>query len=131
MKKKIWSRANIPNTRPTGLWIHFSPKNGAITFSKDLTEKHQIGKNGVLFIQDEDRPIDWYLEITRNNPDAFFPRRKKTGKGCLIQSALLCREIMSSSGLTMESQRVLVSAQEVEPNVYSVITKSGQPKKSK
>jgi hypothetical protein len=126
MKRKVWNKANVPQTKSTGSWIRIHPKSGGITFSNDLATALKLSSNGVNFIQDEERPGDWYIEVSKDK-DAFEVRSKKANehdKAFIIQSTALARTILSSIGIDMVSTRFMVATEAIERNTYAIITKS-------
>lgn len=123
MKRKIWNQTSIPNTRPTGLYISVNPKSGGMSFSKDLTEKLQQMGGGINLIQDEDRPTDWYIEVSKDT-EAFQIRVKPETTSGIIQSTHLVRELLTTCGLEKKSYRFMVAAEPIEKNLYAILTKS-------
>ncbi len=126
MKRKVWNRDSVPATRATGLYIRIAPKSGTITLSKDLADL--IKKPAVNFIQDESRPVDWYIEPS-TDPSAFVIRNKSNAKlesGSIVQNSAISREILKSSKLKLESTRFMVSADYTEGGGYAILTKSAK-----
>jgi hypothetical protein len=100
MKKKIWNKTNVPSIKASGCWMRINPKSGALIFSGDLVELLNLQKHGVEFIQDEERPADWYVQPSKDS-EAFTPRFKKANKHdrtCIVQSTSLARTILKSTG---------------------------------
>lgn len=129
MKKKVFNQQSIVGTRPTGLFIRMNPRSGAITFSKDLAAKLELTKKdaGIQIIQDEERPSDWYIELS-TSPEAFKTRSKFKNISALIQSCYLVRQVLTSCDLdTTRSYKFLVAPDPVD-GMYAIITKSAQTK---
>jgi hypothetical protein len=80
MKKKIFNRETVPsrgNNGHSGSWISIQ-KSGNMTFSKDLIAALKLEtRGGVIFIQDEDHPKDWYLEVSNEASGAQAETREK------------------------------------------------------
>lgn len=125
MKRKVWNQISVPQQKTTGLYLRLDAKSGSIVFSFDLVKALQLDKNRVNFIQDEDRPCDWYIELTEST-DAFIIRSKdksKSDKSSIVQSTVLCRAILTSIGVE-GSARVLVATDPIEKNLYAILTTS-------
>jgi len=126
MKRKVWNKDSVPETRVTGLYIRVAPKSGTITLSKDLAEL--IKKPGINFVQDEARPLDWFIEPSAET-SAFLIRSKSNAKmqsGYVVQNSAICREILKSSKLKLESTRFMVAAEFTDGGGYAILTKSAK-----
>jgi hypothetical protein len=125
MKTRIFNQGNSTSTKSTGHFITIQTKNGAISFSKDLVSLIDIKKNKVQFVQDEDKPKDWYLQVTSSEDG--FPLRGKNA-GSIMQNTVLCREILKSLGvLGQGSWRIMVATTPEKGfnlPTYPIITKS-------
>jgi hypothetical protein len=125
MKTRIFNQANSTSKKSTGHFITIQTINGAISFSKDLVALIDTKKNKVQFVQDEDKPKDWYLQVTTSE-DGFSVRGKNAGS--ILQNTVLCREILKSLGVAFEgSWRIMVSTTPGELfslPTYPIITKS-------
>jgi hypothetical protein len=133
MKRKVWNKTSVPQTKSMGSWIRIHPKSGGITFSNGLATALKLTDNGINFIQDEDRPADWYIEVSKDK-EAFEVRSKKANafdKAFIIQSTALARTILSSIGLDMVSTRFMVATEPIEKNTWAIITKSAMLSKTK
>jgi hypothetical protein len=121
MKKKIFNRRNAVGLRG-GAVLAINP-NGYISFSRDLTERLGLNKKdaGVEFIQDEDRPTDWYVNVSRG-PDAIKIRLGEDGGG-KIQSTFLAREMLRSMKLE-GGHKMQVATEPAEPNTYAIFFKT-------
>jgi hypothetical protein len=129
MKKKIFNKVNTSRGGSTspGYWIRIH-LTGTITFSRAVSTEI-IKEGGFNLVQDEDRPQDWYIEIS-DSEHAFKLRLKKANnwdKTSVIQNAAMARAILSSCDIE-KSARFLVSANEAE-GMYAILTKSATVKK--
>jgi hypothetical protein len=128
MKKKIFNKTTIV-TGPRsahGCSVSINP-NGNFSFSAELSATLQLTKTGVEFIQDEDRPTDWYLELS--TAESSLPLRDDKG-GVKLQCAFLAKEILKSLGLD-SAHRFQVATEPVEGNMFAILTKSATPTRSK
>lgn len=130
MKKKVYNINTIPATRATGYAISINPKNGSIMFSKELGDLLVLKGKKVNFIQDEERPTDWYLEPTDDKYAIPIRAKKSGGKngGFMVQSSYLVRELIKICNLENTGQRIIVANEPVEKTMYPIITKSGKKK---
>jgi hypothetical protein len=128
MKKKIFNLISTPQLRQTGFWISLNPKGGSITFSVELGEKLKLDTTRLNFVQDEERPMDWYLEPTKD-PQAFTIKTKKNnpklGVNYALQNSSLVRAILDSCKLEKAAHKFMV-AEEATEDLYAVITKSAK-----
>jgi len=134
MKRKVFNQTSVPDQRPTGYFIRINPKNGGFVFSRELGDMLNLKQYGVNFIQDEERPSDWYLEKS-SDANAFKVRFKKTNSDnryqqYILQSSFLAREILKSAGLPIDSTRLMVASEPIEKDLYAIITKSANIKKA-
>jgi hypothetical protein len=132
MKKKILNLKTVPPlTRTEGLTVSISCKSGVIAFSKPLGERLKLQEYRINFIQDEDRPMDWYLQVTKD-PEGFQVRFRPNGKNTtgqfITQSTGVCRQLFDSCRLPYASQRFLVAPEPVEGDLFAIITKSAKDK---
>lgn len=126
MKRKVYTTANTGHTRKTGNFLTVSRKSGALKFTKELTDELKLKGKKVQFVQDEEKPSEWFIEIT-NDAHAFPVRISPTGAG-VLQSVVICSELLKSAGLADDSSyRFLISTTPVEKTLYPIITKSGKP----
>ncbi|MFO0386340.1 MAG: hypothetical protein ACK505_06145 [Flavobacteriales bacterium] len=121
MKLKVFNQANTATTKSTGHFISIQTKNGAICFSKDLSILLDLDNNKIEFIQDEDKPKDWYLRVSQDE-NAFDVRIKKAGT--IIQTTTLCRAIVSSLGIDFVGSYRFMVADKPTDGLYAIITKS-------
>lgn len=111
--------------------MSISPKGGKIVLSAELCDKLKLEKFRVNFIQDEDRPQDWYLEPTKDNEGIQFKSDNANAKKLYCaQSTYLVKKILETVGLENTSHRVQVS-ETAEDGLYAIITKSAVPIKAK
>lgn len=111
--------------------MSLSPKGGKIVLSAELSEKLGLKKNRLNFVQDEDRPQDWYLEATSQSDGIEFKADNANGKKLYCaQSTYLVKKILESTGLQEESFRMIVS-ETAEGGLYAIITKSSVSLKRK
>ena len=124
MKKKIWNSKSIPSgTTAYGNSILISPA-GTIAFSTQLSAFLK-SKPSVNFIQDEDKPSEWFIEQTSEG-DAI-KLRVETNGNYKVQSAFLAKEILRTCNLfTKKSVRMFVATEAVEKNLFAIITKSAK-----
>jgi hypothetical protein len=122
MKRKVFNLENA-QYKKTGEFINVNPKSGGITLSRDLVKLIDIKKNGILFIQDEDRPQDWYIEISKES--TAFQVRAKNENNYIVQSTVIARELLTSCSLDAPT-RFIVSSTPVEKGMYAIITKSAK-----
>jgi hypothetical protein len=135
MKKKIWNTESTPRSTPNGRGQYLSlNKNGSILLSKDLVEGLKLTGQRINFIQDEDRPQDWYIEPTKDQT-GFELREKKAAAGYvsfIIQCQSIRKNILESNKLPIDvAHRVLVAELPVEkitPPIYAILTKSAKQK---
>jgi hypothetical protein len=124
MKKKVFNKKNTVGLRG-GALISINP-NGYITLSPELVERLSLNKKdvGVEFIQDEDRPTDWYLNVSRG-PDAIKLRMHANGGGKL-QSSFLAREMLRSMKLE-GAHKMQVATEAAEPSTFAIFFKTASP----
>lgn len=127
MKRKVFNSVNTPSVKATGLYLRVSPKSGAFNFSKELADKLKLDSHRINIIQDEEKPADWYIEVTKDQA-AFEVRRKTQTEDpyYILQSTFLARTILKESKLPEESTRFMVAAEPVERNLYAILTKSAK-----
>lgn len=131
MKIKTFNKTNsgMLSVKDLTPLITVNPKAGLISFSKGLTEKLKItDKSRVNFIQDEEHPLNWYLEITQD-PQAFALREHE--KSISFNCTAITRELYRSCGLDIGSTYRLLVASEPEKIDgarlgYAIITKSAK-----
>jgi len=127
MKRKVWNTATVPlgNRAKSTIPTMTLGRAGGIHFNTVADELLKLDQHKLNFIQDEERPADWYLEITKAN-EAFSVRTAKKDK--MLQSIALVREICISCGLDPDCGYTLQIAKEAsERNVYAILTKSARP----
>jgi hypothetical protein len=120
MKRKVFNVKSLKLAGLPGNWVSVD-KKGTMLFSRDFTTLVK-GKK-VNIIQDEDKPKDWYIEIT---PDAegipvnFVEKLER----CSIQSSTISREILGSLDLPEQRYRFVIGAKPEAGQMYALITKS-------
>lgn len=80
MKKKVFNESTTPirtAVNKSGFFITCSP-SGIIRISKELYDKLNSLGPRLNFVQDEDRPGDWYLQPS-THPEAFTLKTNKAG----------------------------------------------------
>lgn len=133
MKKKVFNQTTTPRgTRSAGNVFSIYPKSGTMKFSADLVRNLKIDtETKVNIIQDEERPKDWYIELTKES-DGLQVKEKKSASGkfkeYVIQSIFLSRLILKESELPEKTIRLLVATEPVEKNMHAIITKSANTK---
>lgn len=120
---KIYTPASVPSGRgKKGPYISINPKTGRIGIYAPALERLMASKNDKLaFLQDENRPQDWYITEHPNG----FPLIDKKGV-YEITSRPLARLILGSLGIT-EHSRFLVGEFNIETQSCAIITKSAKP----
>lgn len=102
-------------------------RTGLIMFSRDMNELLK-GKR-VNFLQDETRPKDWYVEITKEAsgiPVRYIDKVERHA----IQSSVIAREILQSCDITAGGADFTISS---EPDTtasgksYAILTSTGSP----
>lgn len=91
MKFKVFNQENSPHEKvrngQMNLNIRFC-RSGAIILSRDLLKHAGLG-GGLIFIEDEDYPGDFYVAAC-NQKQAFIPERKdKRGSSAVMSSTLV------------------------------------------
>ncbi len=133
MKKKVFNRTNILSkrggTHPIIDPILVIRKSGHIVFSAALVKALSLDKNTIEFVQDDDRPKDWYIEIS-SGVDSIRLRPTKS-QSFYFQSAWLVKMILESMSLPAATYRILVVTEPVEKNLYAILTKSATAPKYK
>ncbi len=105
-------------------------KNGVIRLN-ELVVEHLIlcSGNKINFYQDKDSPKDWFIKI---EDDGLVLREKKSyGKGLLLQSASITRDMIKS--LVFESRFTALLAKEPlnfnnTEGFYAILTSSAKGK---
>lgn len=127
MKTKIWNTKNTAAITATGNWISIKPKSGTMGLSRDLCRSIGLKSATMInFIQNEEKPREWFIEITKD-PASFRLREHKVNKSCILQSIVLARAIFSSLGLDNETTyRIPISTTKDEHNRYPLITSNAK-----
>lgn len=125
MQRKIWNKKTIPTSRLHGPWISIQPGSGKISFTCELVDKLKLNKAGIEFIQDEEKPKEWYIEIS-NSPDAIKLREEKNNVWA-FQSTYLARTILDSLELDKGTYKIPVAIVPAEKNLYAILTKGAAP----
>lgn len=136
MKQRIWNASTTPSSdRLVGHYLSIS-KTGTVNFSVGLAATLGFPKNGVQFIQDEERPEDWFVQSS-NDVSAFKAREKKMNesqktKTYMVQNATLARAILK--GCNSEDNGKVMVAPEVTKEKgasigFAIITKSSKTKR--
>lgn len=127
MKRKVFNSVNTPSVKATGLFLRISPKSGQFNFSRELADKLKLDSHRINIIQDEEKPADWFIEVTKDDA-AFLVRRKKETDvpQYVMQSTFLAREILKESKLPEESTRFMVASEPIERNLFAILTKSAK-----
>lgn len=85
MKKIVWNQVTTPAASAPGPALSLQ-RAGGINFNNTLSVLLGFPEKGVQFIQDEERPQDWYIQSSTKS-DAFKPREKKlTAKDTFAKS---------------------------------------------
>lgn len=130
MNKIVYNRKSVPTLRLNGIWISFCARTGYIVFSKELAFRFDLGKNNkVLFVQDEERPQDWYIEFSDDaNAFEIVLRERNDGRGPTttyqVTSSFVVKQLLQSLKIgTTDAVRFKVSLEPTEENTYAIITK--------
>jgi hypothetical protein len=120
MKKKIFNLENLPRyANGSGCSINFNVK-GHISFSKELIELLKV--KTINFVQDEERPKDWYIEVTKAK-GAIEIRDMQNGQ-FIIQSASFVKTLFESLEYRkIKSARFTVASEAYEKDTYAILTK--------
>lgn len=96
MKLKTFNLSNTPSAGRTQLpQIGVNIKSGLIRINKAACELTKLAAaDQLVFLQDEDEPGDWYLEIVKK--DGFPLRVKENQPGMFSQSVSIVRNIYVS-----------------------------------
>jgi hypothetical protein len=126
VKTKIYDRLSIPASASKGIAkISVNPKYGLFRISIQLAQQLRLKDedNKIIFLQDEDRPTDWYIRVTKER-NGF--QVKPDGKTFFVRNRYLSRFILQSCNLEIKSCSFMVSEKESEKNTYAIITKSAK-----
>lgn len=128
MKLKTFNIANSKGHNDTTPRLSMN-NSGLISFNGALAEKMKLRKGlKILFHQDEDRPQDWFIELTDlKNTEAFELRTVKNSQCLGLQSAFLVKEVRRSLEDTGKgSMRFLIGEEQNEKGLFlwPIITKS-------
>lgn len=109
MNKKVYnlqnSKRQIVGKVSTPL-INLSFISGTISFSNIATSTLQLLNKKIYFVQDEDNPKDWYIEITHQSDGIQFVKKKEKNSKkdvAIFSSKMLVDNIMNSLGFTVTS----------------------------
>jgi hypothetical protein len=102
MQFKYFNSVNTPSTRRhNGVFRILFTGSGRISLSKSLAST--LGGGELLplqFVQDELRPVDWYLTpIDQEQSYRFRPDGENGCKGYYLQHAEMCRIVRRSLGV--------------------------------
>ncbi len=130
MNRIEWNAETAVQPKPREHYIKVQPKNGLIILSNDLTADLGIAKHRLVFVQDKDRPSDWYLELYPATAAKAFTLRmrespKRKALSAVIQNVAVARAIITSLNLE-GGQRFMVSPQAEKGGLYPIITKSAK-----
>jgi hypothetical protein len=101
--------------------IAVNPDNGRISFSTSLVQGIGLKENDrVTFVQDEERPKDWYLV---KNAEGF--QLKESGQVLAIVNKSIAKAIMDSIGVDSTAKiPVAIKHQDIEGHrLFAVFTK--------
>lgn len=118
MKLKEFNTENLPvvSRRDTVPKLGIQAKTGIVIFNPPAIDLLQI-KDGdtVVFHQDEEDKVNWYVEVVGNSPKGFKLRIKKPTNYLMFNSTSLARRIFESVDFTGKSGSILIAG---EPTVY-------------
>lgn len=140
MKMKVFNKMSSAafSQRDLTPLLTVNPKAGLLSFSQGFAKQTGMsGKSKINFIQDEEKPTEWYIQIADAKDTEAFPVRD--AKGYLsFNNTAITRELLKACNLEGgASHRFLLSVQPAQTpagKVYPIITKSAKPlsiKKSK
>lgn len=123
MKRKVFNSLALGQRyAKRGNYISIKP-SGVIVFSDDMTPILKDKK--INIVQDEDRPIDWYVEVTKEVTGISVKFADKINR-CTIQSSAICRAILES--LELEGPHVImISSESSDGGMYALLTKTAEP----
>lgn len=126
MKLKKFTRDDVHRRKAERCMLHITAK-GKLTFSREASSALNIGEASRIYLhQDEERPIDWYIEVTSDKEGIECKRNASTGV-LGFQCAFLAQEILKSIGKSaVKSIRLPVSHVPTEGKLYAIITKAAQ-----
>jgi len=115
MRAKIFNLSNCKQGTAFGKCsVKVSRRLGCVNFSLPASRRMDIDTNSrVEFIQDQDRPRDWYIHVS-GSADGFVPVEKghRGGGYFAIKSRPLADAICGSLGFTGKSFSVNVGQQD-------------------
>lgn len=105
MKPVVFSNENIRtfSRKSSGYWITVNPINGDILFSPDFSQL--IDGHKILFIQDEESPQNWYIQIT-DAENGIPVRQEKQRRYKRLQSNGLT-DLLLGTSRKMDSMQLL------------------------
>ena len=131
MDLQIYSKKNCSAVKPGTSTIRFL-KAGSITLSKRATEAIELNKGDkILFVQDKNRPMDWYITKELNSKEEGFALRKLSHvNGLTCNCAYVCKKLFDSlkdkvpAGAKSISAKVSEEPTEIDGvKYYAIITK--------
>ena len=125
MRLKKYTRSDCKYRMPGQPSVNIR-EGGPISFNKTISESIGL-KDGdkIVFLQDEIRPMDWYISKTEND-DGFVLRGKiKTSSSLITNSATVARAILKSVGSIKKATfRMSEKPTEVDGKKYfAILTK--------
>jgi len=135
MKLKVYDAHNCMAVKVPAPPTITVAKKGMITLSKLACEVLEIKVGDRLFFkQDEDRPVDWYIETT-NDPKGFELKAKGNTTGLYLLSSMLSMHILNSLQL-YETTKFNMAREPLDKSfLFPIITRAarsrgGRPKKT-
>lgn len=125
MKLKKYTREDVRHRKAEPCLMRVTMK-GSFSFNQAASRDLKIGENSRVFLhQDEERPVDWYLEVTTDEAGITCRRNVKTGS-VSFQASYLANELMKSVKITDKSAKFPVSCIPTEGKYFAIITKAAQ-----
>ncbi len=121
MNLKTFDSTIVRGRRTMTPQISFN-KSGIITFNAKLAEQMNLKPGDtVVFLQDQTRKRDWYIEKTATN--GLELRRYKGAKtmSLIMNAAIVCKELMASIG-SEGPVKFTVATQTTEGKYFAILT---------
>lgn len=131
MKRKVFGASVLGTRHQRSGNYCLIKKNGMILFSRDLSAA--VKGQHITFVQDEDRPKDWYLEVSKKKDVDGIPVREFAKlERCGIQSSLIAKELLQSLSLEENGSYELTvssdpSTEEGGAKSFAILTGTAKP----
>lgn len=129
MQLKEFNPTTVGVSRRSGTYISLNNKSGLVYINENAISALQLkGGTDVQFLQDENEPAIWYLEIVKKGGFKLrLPKPSSKGvKGLFFNNTSLCRSIFDSVNFTGNYGRILIgeSVTFQKRNLITLITAS-------